>query len=173
MRFSPPELDALILHDAHDGSNIAGDFFYNLVRRIGFQAMMHVPRFTLGAVRLVVLFIGSSLVSHALGAEPSATVRDEIQHLLTNLERSGCQFFRNGEWYGAAKAKDHLNQKYNYLLKKGLVRKSEDFIRLAATESSVSGKAYQVRCKGTEPMPSAVWLNEELSRYREQGRAKK
>jgi Family of unknown function (DUF5329) len=135
--------------------------------------MMHVPRFTLSAVRLVVLFIASSLVSHALGAEPSATVRDEIQHLLTNLERSGCQFFRNGEWYGAAKAKDHLNQKYNYLLKKGLVRKSEDFIRLAATESSVSGKAYQVRCKGTEPMPSAVWLNEELSRYREQGRAKK
>jgi cytochrome c556 len=22
-------------------------------------------------------------------------------HLLANLERSGCQFFRNGEWYGA------------------------------------------------------------------------
>ena len=134
---------------------------------------MHIPRFTLDVVRLVVLFIGSSLVSHAPGAEPSATVRDEIQHLLTNLERSGCQFSRNGEWYGAAAAKDHLNQKYDYLLKKGLVRKSDDFIRLAATESSVSGKAYQVRCNGTKPMPSAVWFNEELSRYREQGRARK
>jgi hypothetical protein len=135
--------------------------------------MIHVPRFTLRSVRLVVLFIGSSLVSQALGAEPSATVRDEIQYLLTNLERSGCEFFRNGKWYGAAEAKQHLNQKYNYILKRGLVRKSEDFIRLAATESSVSGKAYQVRCKGTGPMPSAVWLDEELSRYREQRRANK
>jgi hypothetical protein len=135
--------------------------------------MVHVPRFRLGAVPLVVSVIVWSLVSHAIGAEPSAIVRDEIQNLLTNLERSGCQFFRNGEWYGAAEAKDHLNQKYNYLLKRGLIRNSEDFIRMAATESSVSGKAYQVRCMGTQPMPSAVWLNEELSRYREQRGAKK
>jgi hypothetical protein len=113
------------------------------------------------------------LVSYALAVEPSAAAQDEIQYLLTDLERSGCQFFRNGDWYGGGEAKDHLNQKYNYLLKRGLVRKAEDFIRLAATESSVSGKAYQVRCIGTEPTPSAVWLSEELLRYREQSRAKR
>jgi hypothetical protein len=135
--------------------------------------MMRFHQSSLAVGRVLVSLIGSLLVAHAFGGEPSPTVQDEIQHLLTYLGKSDCQFFRNGKWYDAIEAKNHLNRKYNYLLKKGLVRKSEDFIRLGATQSSVSGKAYQVRCKGSEPMPSAVWLNEELSRYREQGRPKK
>lgn len=100
-------------------------------------------------------------------AEPSPAARHEIEHLLSRLEASGCDFFRNGQWYGGAKAKDHLQQKYDYLLKRDLVARSEDFIRLAATGSSMSGKPYQVRCKGGEPVPSADWLGEELARYRE------
>jgi len=102
----------------------------------------------------------------AVAAEPSSTARDEINHLLIYLERSGCEFFRNGDWYTATEAKDHLNQKYAYLLKKGMVREAEDFIRLAATNSSVSGKAYQVRCKAGNAVASQAWLTDELMRYR-------
>lgn len=135
--------------------------------------MLRVPQSTLRTARLVMVLLWLPLGSAVLAAEPSPIVRDEIQHLLTYLEGSGCEFFRNGDWYGAVEAKNHLNYKYSYLLKKQLVRKSEDFIRLGATKSSVSGKEYQVRCKGTEPVPSAVWLSDELSRYREERRVKK
>lgn len=114
-----------------------------------------------------------SIIPGAFAAEPSAVTRDEIEHLLTYLEQSVCEFFRNGEWYGAAKAKDHLNEKYSYLLKKNLIGEAQDFIRLAASKSSVSGKPYQVRCHGSKPIASEIWLSEELSRYREQRRINK
>jgi len=121
---------------------------------------------------VLALLVWCSLAPTAFAGEPPPIVRDEVQHLLTYLGGSGCEFFRNGEWHSAAEAKDHLAQKYDYLIKKDRVKTSEDFVRWGATMSSVSGKAYHVRCKGREPVPSVVWFSEELSRYREEIRGK-
>ncbi|EOZ0481116.1 DUF5329 family protein [Pseudomonas aeruginosa] len=49
---------------------------------------------------------------------------------------------------------------------KDLVASSEDFIERAATQSSLSGKPYQVRCAG-QTRNSADWLNQELRRLRQ------
>lgn len=51
-------------------------------------------------------------------------------------------------------------------LNRGMINTVEDFIHYSATESSFSGKAYKVRCKGEEERTSADWLNEELENYR-------
>jgi len=103
----------------------------------------------------------------AMGAGPDARAQAEIAHLLDHLEQSGCEFYRNGEWHSAKDAREHLATKYEYLLKKGWVRTAEDFIARAGSESSVSGKPYQVRCAGARPVPSAEWLRGELRRYRD------
>lgn len=105
--------------------------------------------------------------------EPPQSAQDEIQHLLKYLGRADCEFLRNGAWHSAGEARDHIARKYRYLLKKDLVKTSEDFIRLAATNSSASGTAYQVRCADHDAVPSAVWLTEELARYRDANRGKK
>ena len=99
-------------------------------------------------------------------AEPDAVTRTEVAHLLEYLETSGCQFQRNGAWYPPARAASHLNQKYEYLLKKGLVTNTESFILGAASESSASGKPYSVKCGNAAAVPSAVWLQDELRRFR-------
>ncbi len=99
-------------------------------------------------------------------ASPDVTARAEIDHLLAYLDRSGCEFYRNGEWHLSNEASAHLAKKYEYLLKKGWVRTAEDFITRAGSQSSVSGKAYQVRCPGSPAVPSAGWLGDELARYR-------
>ena len=39
-------------------------------------------------------------------------------------------------------------------------------MRLAATKSALSGKAYQVKLKDGTVQPNADWLLEELKRYR-------
>jgi len=127
----------------------------------------------LNIARLLSVLIALLWGFPAQPAEPPPVAREEIQHLLAYLEQSGCQFYRNGKWHGAVEAKDHLAQKYSYLVDKDLVRTAEDFLRLGAASSSISGEAYQVSCKGTKPVPSALWLGEELSRYREQRRVKK
>jgi hypothetical protein len=102
----------------------------------------------------------------AWSAGPDETTRVEIAHLLKHLESSGCQFQRNGSWYAPARAASHLNQKYEYLLKKGLVTSTESFIQRAATESSMSGKPYAVKCGDGPAVASAAWLTAELSKFR-------
>jgi len=102
----------------------------------------------------------------ARSAEPAPQAKQEIAHLLDYLSRSGCQFNRNGTWYGPAPAVDHLKQKYEYLLKRGLVGSAEDFIARAATESSMSSKPYQVKCEAQAPVQAGPWLRAELARYR-------
>ncbi len=113
---------------------------------------------------LLLFIIGLSLLSHA--AEPSSQAHQEIGHLLEYLSHSGCQFNRNGSWYGPGKAVEHLNQKYDYLRKRGLVNSAEDFIDRAASKSSISGKAYEVKCGAEAPTQSGDWLRAELARYR-------
>ena len=102
----------------------------------------------------------------AMAEKPTPAASQEINHLITYLKTSGCEFQRNGSWYDSAKAAEHLRGKYDYLLKKGWVVTPDDFIARAATESSMSHKPYQVRCTGTDAEPSANWLQAELKRYR-------
>ena len=111
-----------------------------------------------------ILLAAVPLFPHA--APPPPAARQEIAHLIAHLTASGCSFQRNGRWHDAAEAAKHLQRKYDYLLKKGWVLTSEDFIARAASESSMSHKPYQVRCAGKEAEPSAAWLKAELMRYR-------
>ena len=111
------------------------------------------------------------LASTAWSAGPDDAARAEIAHLLRYLESSGCQFQRNGSWFAPARAAAHLEQKYEYLLKKGLVTSAETFIERAATQSSASGRTYSVKCGDAAAVPSAVWLKEELGRFRCQSHA--
>ena len=99
-------------------------------------------------------------------AEPPAAARQEIAHLLDYLKSSGCRFNRNGSWHDAGKAAGHLQDKVDYLVKRDLIASGEDFIARAATQSSMSGKPYQVRCGDAAPVPSATWLKAELAKYR-------
>ncbi|MET0679463.1 MAG: DUF5329 domain-containing protein [Burkholderiales bacterium] len=125
--------------------------------------MAHDRRMLLRTILLAALLAATP----ALPAEPPPASEAEIQHLLDYLGDSGCQFFRNGAWHPARDARAHIQKKYAYLLDKSMVKTAEDFIARAAAESSTSGRPYQVRCAGGEPVTSAKWLEAELARYRQ------
>jgi hypothetical protein len=108
-------------------------------------------------------------VHSAVLAAPEPRAQAEIAHLLDYVATPGCQFNRNGSWHDGAEARKHLRKKYDYLLKRNLVANAESFIEHAATESSMSGKDYLVRCGGGKAVASAAHLKEELARFR--GRA--
>jgi len=92
-------------------------------------------------------------------------MEQEIDHLLHFIEESGCVFIRNSKEYNATEARDHIENKYEYI--KWWVKKTEDFIKYAATKSSMTGKPYLIRCDG-RARASAEWLQEELNRIRAQ-----
>jgi len=108
----------------------------------------------------------AALALPAKAAPVAPAVRGEIDTLLERLASSACQFNRNGSWHGAAEAKAHLLRKLEYLEGRDLVRTTEQFIELAASGSSVSGKPYLVRCGGSAPVESRTWLSGELAAVR-------
>jgi hypothetical protein len=114
---------------------------------------------------VLILLLGLA-VSEALQAAPPPIAQAEINYLLEFVEHSGCEFFRNGTWYDAKTARAHLKSKYELLSASDRISSTEDFIDKAATSSSLSGRPYQVRCGGGEPITSAQWLREALNRYR-------
>jgi len=104
--------------------------------------------------------------SPAAELAPPAIAQSEINHLLAFIEQSGCQFYRNGSWYDSKDAAAHLRDKYEYLSARGLIKSAEDFIVQAATKSSLSGKAYAIKCGSGPEMTTDQWLSEALARYR-------
>ncbi len=98
--------------------------------------------------------------------ELPAAAKLEVQSLLQRLAESGCQFNRNGSWYTAAEAKAHLSRKLDYVIDKKLAISAEEFIAVAASKSSMSGQAYQVKCQSAPAVPSAVWLTTNLKEQR-------
>jgi len=99
-------------------------------------------------------------------AEPAAKVQTEVNFLLGFVEGSGCEFYRNGTWHDSKAAEAHLRDKYKYLVASNLINTAEEFIERAATESSFSGKPYEVRCSGHATITSNQWLRKELARIR-------
>ncbi len=112
-----------------------------------------------GRQLLIILLLWSGL---AVAAPTPDNVRQEIEALLTRLQDSGCQFNRNGSWYSGSQARDHLLRKLDYLERATTVESTEQFIELAGSNSSRSGKAYQVRCGSDAPVKSSVWLTRQL-----------
>ena len=114
---------------------------------------------------LFALILFSAVFTPAQAAEPAAT-KAEITHLLSVLESSNCQFHRNGTWHSAKEATAHMQTKYKYLQDKDLVPSTEKFIERAATESSFSGKAYQIKCADNVVQASSPWFQAVLDKYR-------
>ncbi|MCA0325991.1 MAG: DUF5329 domain-containing protein [Proteobacteria bacterium] len=110
-----------------------------------------------------------SACAAAFAAPTPGPIRAEIDALLTKLQSSGCDFDRNGTWHSGADAKDHLMRKLDYIEGKTTLRSTEQFIELAATKSSFSGKPYQVRCGKERAVESQQWLGKQLSVIRSSG----
>ena len=102
----------------------------------------------------------------AAQANTPTTTAVEIDGLFSALLQSGCEFNRNGSWHSAKQASQHLQGKYDYLLKKNLVPNTEAFIERAASQSSMSSKPYLVRCPGQPEVSSKQWFTDQLQKIR-------
>ena len=102
----------------------------------------------------------------AAAGPTSAPVRAEIDALLARFQASGCQFSRNGSWHDGAEARTHLLRKLDYIEGKTTVQSTEQFIELAASRSSSSGKPYLVKCGAQAPVSSQAWLTQQLATIR-------
>ena len=117
-------------------------------------------------MRSLIICLGL-LASLPAMAELDPRTRSEVEQLFTQMRQSACQFERNGTVYDADEAVAHLTRKLSYFDDKGKIARSEDFIRLAASKSSMSGKPYHIICPEQAKQDSADWLNAALMQIRQ------
>lgn len=111
------------------------------------------------------LLLFSAVLAVQLPAS-AAPMQQEVEELLQAIERSGCEFYRNGSWHSGAETRRHLARKYEEVRRTQTLTSAEDFIDGVATRSSASGLPYRVRCPGAAELPSGQWLRELLERQR-------
>lgn len=109
-------------------------------------------------VACCVLFVFSSLF-----AQQQLTEAQKIEQLINYIAHlEGCKFIRNGTEYAPTDAANHLRLK----LKKGGNAKmtAKEFIDKLASESSMSGKPYQIKWKDGKVYIIKPFLLRELER---------
>jgi Family of unknown function (DUF5329) len=123
-------------------------------------------RLALARAALTVLALGIAGVCLAQPSANADKVKAEAAALVESLGNSGCEFQRNGSWYSADEARTHLNRKLAYMLERQPPASTEQFVELAASHSSMSGRPYLVRCPSKEAVPSRDWMLARLAQLR-------
>lgn len=112
----------------------------------------------------VVLLMLATL--NAMAQQASAVEQRKIDYLIQSVAQlHSAQFIRNGSSYDASAAVHHLELKRRYAGSR--VHTADDFIRLCATGSSMSGKPYTIRFADGHVETSAHWLRTRLAAWRE------
>jgi hypothetical protein len=65
-----------------------------------------------------------------------------------------------------SEASAHLQKKYKYMADHNYISTTENFIDSAASKSSMSVKAYEVKCGDGKPVESKQWFINTLKSYR-------
>ncbi len=114
----------------------------------------------------ILLWLVLAFLAAPAWADVPNAQRAEVDHLLAFIEISGCDMARNGKRHPPDEARAHVARKYAHYRKR--ITRTEQFIELAATGSTMTGRAYLALCPGKPPRPTANWLLEELRRLREE-----
>jgi len=112
------------------------------------------------------LVFGDMANTKALSTARASTenVDDTITYLLDHVAKSDCAFIRNGQVHTGLEASVHFKAKYDHF--KPEIKTPEDFIRLTATKSLITGTAYLVKPLTGPAIPCADWLGQALADYR-------
>ena len=113
---------------------------------------------------LVSVFVLLAICS-AIPARAAESLEQTIAFLLHRIETAEVTFIRNGQAHTPQEAVAHVRAKYEHF--KAQIKTPEDFIRLAATKSLLTGQPYLVRTRDDKEMPLNTWLSNALREHRE------
>lgn len=117
-------------------------------------------RLKVGLITLLTALVVALIGSARAGA---LTEDDKIEALITAIERlPGARFVRNDKEYDGPTAAKHLRSKWSW--QRSSIKTARDFIRLAGTSSSQTGRPYLIRFADGRVMKSADFLGDELDR---------
>jgi hypothetical protein len=113
---------------------------------------------------LVTAFVILTLFSGAISAQDNIE-KKKIEFLISSMENlKGAKFIRNGSEYDDGKAAaEHLRMKLRRA--GGRVQTVDDFIRLCASKSYITGKPYMIRSSDGKTIKAEEFFREKLKEY--------
>ena len=114
------------------------------------------------SARLLAAFIFLSISTGQIFATDS--LDESIKFLLDYVAKSDATFIRNGQAHTPQEAVNHIKAKYEHF--KSEIKTPEDFIRLAASKSLLTGQPYLVRTRDGKQMQLDAWLTAALKAHR-------
>lgn len=113
---------------------------------------------------LVAAFVILALFCGAVSAQDNIE-KKKIEFLLSSVENlKGAKFIRNGSEYNDGKAAaDHLRMKLKTAGSR--VKTADDFIRLCASQSYLTGRPYMIRLSNGKTIKSEEYFREKLKEY--------
>jgi len=112
--------------------------------------------------RLVVAFLFLSMSAGPMLAAES--LDESIKYLLDYVAKSDATFVRNGQTHTSQEAVNHIKAKYEHF--KSEIKTPEDFIRLSASKSLLTGQPYLVRPSDGKETRLDEWLTQALKQHR-------
>ncbi|MGZ6238193.1 MAG: DUF5329 family protein [Syntrophales bacterium] len=113
---------------------------------------------------LVTLFVIVALFSGVVNAQDNIE-KKKIEFLISSVENlKGEKFIRNGTEHDGKEAAEHLRMKLQNA--GGKVQTADDFIRLCASKSYVSGKPYLIRSSDGKTVKSEQYFQAKLKEYK-------
>ena len=111
---------------------------------------------------LVTTFVILVLFSGVVSAQENIE-KKKIEFLISSVENlKGAKFIRNGSEYDGKQAAEHLRMKLQNTV---AVQTADDFIRLCASKSIITGKPYMIRLSDGKTMKSEEYFREILKKY--------
>jgi hypothetical protein len=94
---------------------------------------------------------------------PAESLDDSINYLLDYVANSNATFIRNGQAHTPQEAANHIKAKYEHF--KNEIKTPQDFIRLSASKSLLTGQPYLVRTADGKEMRLDAWLTAALEKH--------
>jgi hypothetical protein len=115
------------------------------------------------SILLVFLFfIGFYAQSQQVKQPKPLSEKEKIEYLISSVEQlNDAQFYRNGEWYDATTAADHLRMKLSNAGSR--VKTAQDFIDKVASCSSMTGEAYKIKYSNGKELTTKEYFTEKLN----------
>jgi hypothetical protein len=112
---------------------------------------------------MVAIFLIVALLPGAVCAQDPME-KMKIEFLISSVENSeGVIFIRNGTEHNGKEAAGHLRMKLQNTF---VVETADDFIRLCASKSSLTGKPYMIRLADGKTIQSEEYFRGKLKEYR-------
>jgi hypothetical protein len=113
---------------------------------------------------LVAAFVILALFCGAVSAQDNIE-KKKIEFLISSVENlKGAKFIRNGSEYNDGKAAaEHLRMKLKTAGSR--VKTADDFIRLCASQSYLTGRPYMIRLSNGKTIKSEEYFREKLKEY--------